>query len=106
MRESAASRERLTVAHLPHIERTTTAELQAVGPRKSSIISRILNSAAGAGAMAALPYSMAATGDPNLMVAGMAATVVNAALLAHVSGRIEANREELSRRTEVRLDRL
>jgi len=77
-----------------------------VGRRKSSIITRILNTAAGAGAMAALPYSMAAAGDPNLTVAGMAVTVVNAALLAHISGRIEANREELSRRSEDRLDRL
>ena len=74
--------------------------------RRSSIVSRILNSTAGAGALAALPYSLAATGDPNLTLAGMAATVVNASLIAHIRGRIETSREELSRRTEGLLDRL
>jgi len=74
--------------------------------RKREVVRRILNSAAVRGAMAALPYSLAATGDPNLAVAGMAATVVDASLMAHMGGRIEANREELSRRTEERIDRL
>jgi hypothetical protein len=36
----------------------------------------------------------------------MAASVVDASLMAHMAGRVEANREELSQRTEARLDRL
>lgn len=73
---------------------------------KREAVSRILNSAAVRGAMAALPYSLAATSDPNLTVLGIAATVVDASLMAHMGGRVEQNREELSRRTEERIDRL
>jgi len=73
---------------------------------KSSVVSRILLSTAVRGAMAALPYSLASSGDPSLTVAGMAITVVDASLMAHMGGRVEQNREELSRRTEERIDRL
>jgi hypothetical protein len=73
---------------------------------KRNVVSRILNSPAVRGAMAALPYSLAAAGDPTLTVAGMAVTVVDASLMAHMGGRVEQNREELSRRAEERLDRL
>jgi hypothetical protein len=65
-----------------------------------------VNSAAVRGAMAGLPYSLATTADPNLTVAGMAISVVDASLMAHMGGRIEQNREQLARLTEDRVDRL
>ena len=73
---------------------------------KREAVRRILNSAAVRGAMAALPYSLAATGDPTLTLAGMAASVVDASIMAHMVGRIELNRELLAQGTEERLDRL
>jgi hypothetical protein len=69
-------------------------------------VSRILNSSAVRGAMAALPYSLATSSDPSLTVAGMAITVVDGSLMAHMGGRVEQNREQLSRETEDRLNRL
>ena len=66
----------------------------------------VFNSSAVRGAMAALPRSLAATGDPSLTVAGVALSVVDAALIAHMGSQIEANRRELSDRTEERLERL
>ncbi len=56
--------------------------------------------------MAALPYSLSAAGDPTLTVLGMSATVVDAALMAHMGGRVEHNREQLARETDERIDRL
>ena len=73
---------------------------------KRDVVRRILNSAAVRGAMAALPYSLATTADPNLTVTGMAISVVDASLMAHMGGRVEQNREQLARQTEVRVDRL
>jgi hypothetical protein len=74
-------------------------------PRKNRL-SAIFNSSAVRGAMAALPGSLAATGDLSLTLAGATISVVDAALMAHMESRIEANREELADRTEERLERL
>jgi hypothetical protein len=58
------------------------------------------------GLMATLQTALAATGDPNLILAGVSANFVDVALATHMANRIEANREELSDRTEARLRRL
>src|SRR3974390_2372275 len=69
-------------------------------------VSRILGSTAVQGAIAALPAALSTTGDPQLVLAGLGISVVNASLIAHISGRGEDNRDRLAAETESRLDRL
>ncbi|HAF18757.1 MAG TPA: hypothetical protein DEV93_14925 [Chloroflexi bacterium] len=57
-------------------------------------------------AMAALPQSLTASGNPSLVVAGGAFSVVNVALTAHMASQVDANRQALSDDTEERLRRL
>jgi hypothetical protein len=56
--------------------------------------------------MAALQQSLTAAGDPSLVIAGGAISVVNAALAAHMASQVEANRQELSDRFEDRIRKL
>ena len=57
-------------------------------------------------AMAGLASGLSAARDVNLSVAGAAVNFVDAALATHMSGRLEANRQEISDRTEARLRQL
>jgi hypothetical protein len=58
------------------------------------------------GAMAGLASGLGAAGEVNLSVAGAAINFVDAALATHMSGRLEANRQEISDRTDARLQQL
>jgi hypothetical protein len=58
------------------------------------------------GAMAGLSSSLGAAADPTLSVAGAAINFLDAALATHMSGRLDANRQDLSDRTEARLQQL
>jgi hypothetical protein len=56
--------------------------------------------------MAGLASSLGATGDSTLATAGAAINFLDAALATHMSGQLEANRQDLSDRTEARLQQL
>lgn len=58
------------------------------------------------GAMAGLASSLGTAGDSTLATAGAAINFLDAALATHISGRLEANRQDLSDRTEARLQQL